>query len=501
MAFLIGGLLDNAASAVPRRIAATLDDESITFGEIDRRAGRMANALKALGLGRGDRVLFWGTISLTCYDVFFGTARIGAAFAPVNPGGSIEEICPIAEYVQPHLLIVDRDHEEQGYAIANSLGVRLAVLDAGTHSVAGINLSHETERAAEVYRGEGPSENDPHVIFFTSGSTGRPKGVLIPHRAGVLRAHSLQNQATSGGGGDVSMFPLFHMAGWTQITASMAHLRPVHLTRRADAEILLGNVERWRARRLYCIPAVWERVLACTSVFDTRSLGQVLTGTYRVDPALLEALKVRFPGTLRQIIYGSTEAGIVIGLDHDEIDLHPDTVGLPVPGVRARLAADGELQVTSDCIMSGYFALPQETAEVLRDGWYSTGDLAERGEDGHYRIIGRVREVIRSGGETISPAEVEAAVASLPNVRQVAVVGLPNSEWGEIVCAALVMEEGAPLPSREAMRKHLAPRLATFKHPRDIVALSSLPLTLATQQIQRGKVRELLLAQRKAESA
>ena len=493
MALLVGKLLENAASAAPGRIAATLGERQIGYRDLHRDASRLANALASIGMGRGTRLLYWGTISFDALRMFFACAQTGAAFAPVNPAGSVDEVRAITEYLYPQLLVVDRDHLAQGEVIATLLNLRLAVLGGGGMTIPGIDLDAVMAAAADRYIGPDPEEDDPHVIFLTSGSTGRPKGVVISHRAGWLRASSFQTETTSGGGGDVNMFPLFHMAGWTMTTSSINHLRSVHLTERAEAEILLGTVERWQARRLYCIPGVWERVLACDKHYDTRSLRHVMTGTYRVEQAMLEALRERFPGTAQQIIYGSTEAGIVLGLNDDEIGGHPNCVGLPVRGVRARIAISGELEVATPCMMNGYYALPDETAEIFDGEWYSTGDLAEREDDGTYRIVGRVREVIRSGGETISPAEVEAAVASYPGIRQVAVIGIPSTEWGEIVCAALLMSPGAPAPSCEALRQHLAPVIASFKHPRQVVVVDTIPMTAATQQIQRAKLRDMIL--------
>ncbi|HHX89967.1 MAG TPA: long-chain fatty acid--CoA ligase, partial [Paracoccus sp.] len=277
------------------------------------------------------------------------------------------------------------------------------------------------------------------------------------------------------------------------VTGTMAHLRPVHLAARADARTLLGAIERWKARRLYCIPPVWERVLDCTEAFDLSSLRETMTGTMRVDPALMQRVHDRFPGTKHRIVYGSTEAGIVLTLGDDALADHPDHAGLPALGVEVRIE-DGELQTRSDFMMSGYFNLPEETAATLRDGWYCTGDLAERDADGYYRIVGRRREVIRTGGETVAPAEVEAAVCHYPGVCAAAVFGVPSSSWGEIVCAALTMEPGHELPSPQAMRAFLDARLVSFKHPRAIVAIDEIPRTAATGQIQRARVRDIISA-------
>ena len=145
--------------------------------------------------------------------------------------------------------------------------------------------------------------------------------------------------------------------------------------------------------------------------------------------------------------------------------------------------------------MSGYFDLPDETAAVLENGWYTSGDLAEMDDEGYLRITGRRREIIRSGGETIAPSEVEAALEGFPGVREVGVVGLPDATWGEIVCAVLVLEPGASAPSVQSIRAHVATRLASFKHPRAVARVAALPRTAATGQIQRGQLRALFLAE------
>lgn len=493
MANLIGNLLDYAAAAAPARIAASIEEDTVTYRTLDDRTGRLANVLAGIGVARGDRVLVWIGLSLRCHELFFACARIGAVFVPVNPGGSANEVAAIARYINPRLIVVDRERLEVAEALADELSVQLGVVGA-TGARPGLDLDAAMGKAKDRYRGPAPEEEDPHVIFLTSGSTGLPKGVIVSHRAGMVRARSFATQSWSGGGGDVNMFPLFHMAGWTNFTASMAHLRPNHHVRKADAPNILREVERWRARRLYCIPGVWDRILESTEHSDTSSLREILTGTYRVDPAVLAALSRRFPGTEREIVYGSTEVGIAITLGDGEIDTHPDCVGLPAPGVFARLGDEGELQISSPAMMTGYFDLPEGTADVLRDGWFSTGDLAEKLDDGVYRIVGRKREVIRSGGETVAPAEVEAALAGYPGLRRVAVVGLPDEQWGEVVCAAVVMEEGMSTPGCAALRAYLTGRLASFKHPRKVCSVTDIPMTSATGQLQRSRVRENVIA-------
>lgn len=142
--------------------------------------------------------------------------------------------------------------------------------------------------------------------------------------------------------------------------------------------------------------------------------------------------------------------------------------------------------------MDGYFKLPAETAECLEDGWYRTGDLAVTDGDGYFTIVGRRREVIRSGGETIAPAEVEAPLVGIDGVKEIAIVGLPDSTWGEIVCAAVVYAPGSTPISIETLKSRLT-NVAKFKHPRKLVEVTQIPRTTATGQVQRDTLRREIL--------
>jgi acyl-CoA synthetase (AMP-forming)/AMP-acid ligase II len=142
--------------------------------------------------------------------------------------------------------------------------------------------------------------------------------------------------------------------------------------------------------------------------------------------------------------------------------------------------------------MSGYFDLPDETAAVLDGGWYRTGDLAEIDGEGYVSIVGRRKEVIRTGGETVAPAEVEAVIASHPAVLEAAVIGLPDAQWGELVCAVVVARPAVAAPTVAELREHIGARLAPFKHPRRVVTVDRLPRTAATGQVQRARLQQAL---------
>jgi acyl-CoA synthetase (AMP-forming)/AMP-acid ligase II len=169
-------------------------------------------------------------------------------------------------------------------------------------------------------------------------------------------------------------------------------------------------------------------------------------------------------------------------------------VGVAQPRVEVRLDASGEVCMRSPFLMDGYFDDPEATAEALRDGWYHTGDLGALDEEGYLSIVGRARDVIRSGGETVAPVEVEAVLAAHPAVAEVAVVGVPDPQWGEVVTAVVVVRPGAAAPDAGALRAFCEGRLSAPKQPRRIAVVDALPRTAATGQVQRTLIIERLLA-------
>jgi acyl-CoA synthetase (AMP-forming)/AMP-acid ligase II len=493
MALLVGEIFRTNALAVPRRVAATLGEGELAYGELDARGNRLAHALRGLGVSHGDRILSWTDTCLEVLPLFVAAAKLGAVFAPMNARLGAEEAAPVARFARARCLVADAGRAAAAEVVAAKAGIPLlALLSAGgARAAPGVDLEAAAARASDA-EPETPelAEGDPHVLFFTSGSTGRPKGVLISHRVSVLRSQAGGVLA----GRTVCMFPLFHMAGYTSALGAWRRRGEIAFVEQASAEELLRAVERRRPERLYCIPAVWARILECDlRRYDLSSLEGVDTGTSATPPELIRALKEAFPGTTTQIAYGSTEAGPGALLTDEDVLRKPGSVGLPSPGVEARIGAGGELLLRSDYLMSGYFDDPRATAEALRDGWYHTGDVASADAEGYLSIVGRVRDIIRTGGETVAPAEVEQALRDCPGVAEVAVVGLPDPQWGEVVCAVVVPRPGARL-ELEALRAHAAGRLARFKQPRRLELAESLPRTPATGQVQRALIVERLRA-------
>jgi acyl-CoA synthetase (AMP-forming)/AMP-acid ligase II len=493
---LVGDIVRHAARATPTALAATLGDGEITFAELDARANQVARVLAARDVGIGDRVAWWGETSLDAMPIFNAVARVGAAFMPVNARLGADEAGDVLEYAKPSLLIADAPHAELASGWAST---------PLTHDE--LFAAADREAATDDDNPPGLTEHATHVVFFTSGSTGRPKGVVLSHRTSWLR--SFQGNLTDHSGGTVCMFPLFHMSGWSMTLNAWQTRCAVHYATTPDAPTLLGTAERRRATRLYHIPAVWQRVLdADLSAYDLSTVRECDTGTSATPPELLEAIKGAFPGTVTRIYYGSTEVGLATMLADADIARKPGSVGPAAVGVSIELldgpdgrdGRDGEVCVRSPFLMDGYFEHPDANGEALAPvipggpPWYHTGDLGVLDDEGYLSIVGRARDVLRTGGETVAPAEVEAVLATHPDVAEVAVVGLPDTEWGEVVTAVVVVREGDAVPSLDALRAHCDGRLARFKQPRRVATVDALPRTAATGQIQRTLLVERLIS-------
>ncbi|HUQ76923.1 MAG TPA: AMP-binding protein [Burkholderiales bacterium] len=361
-----------------------------------------------------------------------------------------------------------------------------------------------------------PAPEDPAFIFYTSGTTGLPKGALIPHRAieqrlvflsthGGLRAGT-HNRA-------LGMVPLSHAIGFYCVfLATLAYGGTYYVMSAFNPVAALDLIERHKITYLFAVPTLYQAMVSVPPYRPERmaSLELVLFGGAPIQPELLERLAREWPAKFRHI-YGTTEI---------MAPLHfPDPVGQPTrlrtnygsrirvvrqgggpddrvkPGEAGELIADASAAVT----FSGYLNRPDADAEKLRGGWYFTGDVCVLREDGDVELVGRVDDVIRSGGEAVYPEEIEALLAAHPAVRDACVIGIADAKWGEMVVACVVL--GRAEAKCEELDAHLVSSpLARFKRPRAYLRVESLPRNAANKVLRR-ELKEAAVKAREARSA
>ena len=329
------------------------------------------------------------------------------------------------------------------------------------------------------------------LLVYTSGTTGEPKGAL--HTAAGLQANALAAIAAQGLNAQsrvLSVLPLFHVGGLCiQTLPALAAGGRVLLHPRFEPGLWFDAVATWRPTTTLLVPAVMRALVEHPrwASADLSSLQFINSGSQIVPRHLIDAFHAR--GIPVAQVYGGTETGPVsIVLKPDEAMARPGSAGRPALGVQVRLAPDGEILLKAPNLMRGYHrsATPAFDAE----GWFHTGDLAVRHDDGFYEVVGRSKDLIISGGENIHPAEIENLALAWPGVAEAAVVGLPDAQWGEVPVLVLVLQPGAEVDT-EALRASFDGRLARYKHPRRVIVRDTLPRT-ALGKVQKANLRELL---------
>ncbi len=507
--------LDHAASLYGDKIGVIDQDGHWTYREFKERAQRLTAALKAMGVKPGDRVAVLAYNNHPLLEAYYGVVQFGAVLVPLNIRLTLDEIAYIAGDCRPSVLLFDSDFEPW----AAELGRRLPGLRAVEIRIEG---SHEGyEGYEELLAAAEPRSIDDEVdedriaeIFYTSGSTARPKGVALTHRS--LYLHALQ--CGFGMGIDDSMvllhtIPLFHVNGWGTphyVTA----LGGTHvMLRRFIPATVLELVERYRVTNAAFVPTMVGMLLSepTRGMRDLSSLRQMNVGgapsPSSFVAASMEGLSGEYLGG-----YGLSESAPVVSVARIKSTLRDAPrelqdrlrgfAGLPMVGVEVRLegplgeelpwdgASVGELLVRADSVMDGYWNLPEETWAALRGGWLHTGDMAFLHPEGYIKIVDRKKDIIISGGENISSAEIEDVLYGHPAVRECAVVGRPDEKWGEVVHAAVSLKAGQQA-SEEELLAWVRARVAAFKAPRTLEIWDDLPKT-GTGKVLKTAIRKRL---------
>lgn len=431
------------------KAALLCDDRKVTWSELDRYASGFARELSTQGVSAGDRVAILLPNGVEFVVAFLATLKLGATPAPLNPLVKDEELAAFIADLRPKLS-VDRVQLSQG----------------SWKTLTDVNI--------------------PSLILYTSGSTGRPKGSVFSHGALTFANHSWAEPVMGLFPDDTVLVcvPLAHSLGLNGgLLAPLLTGSTVVLLERFTPEAVFTAIKTHRVTVLPAVATIFRRLLNSSEFprADFSSLRRAISGA---APCPWELAMEWREKTSTRIVrgYGMTELFRPLSFRADDPQDIPSAVGKPVPGVEIRLAANegsikdgvGELWIKSPAMMNGYLDAPQETKEVVAEGWFKTGDLATVSSEGYVEIVGRVRERILRGGYSVFPQEVEAVLLSHPAVAEAAVVAVADADLGEEVAAFISLKRGEKLASEELL-DYCRAHLARYKYPRQVHILPELP--------------------------
>jgi fatty-acyl-CoA synthase len=471
------------------RTAFIQDDCGVSYADAADRTARLRRVLADKGSAKGSCI---GALSVNSPDVWMVQAAIcltGAMYTGLHPLGSIDDHVDLCEDAEVDILVVHPKFAEIGAAIfARATNIK-HLLTLGPADVGEDLLALCAQAAPEPLTRGGAEEEDIAWLQFTGGTTGRPKAAMISHRAMVQEVFSLTASWRLPLDPRILIATPITHAGVLPILPTLLRGGTVVLQAGFDAERWLAAVEAHRINFVFTIPTVLYALLDHGGLdrFDLSSLETVVYGASPMSPSRIDEAQRVLGQTLLQG-YGQTECvGMATSLlpsEHDPanrtscgravagalVDVF-DEDGQPVP-----TGTVGELCVRSRAVMSGYWKRPEETAEVLRNGWLHTGDMAFRSEAGFFHIVDRKKDMVISGGFNVYPREIEDVLADDPSVSMAAVIGVPDPKWGEAVKAFVVPRPGA-IPDTDALIASVRARKGPHYAPKSIEVVDQLPLT------------------------
>lgn len=468
-----------------------------SYATLEAETARLANALRGLGLHKGDRVAVQVEKSPQAVFLYLACLRAGYIYLPLNTAYTESELAYFIDNASPGLLVCRPQTEATLSQLARDHGVpHILTLDADGQG----SLSELAEQDVREFETVDCEQDDVAVILYTSGTTGRPKGAMITHANLAANGLALQ-QVWGWQRHDVLLhaLPIFHIHGlFVACHSVLLGGSKMLFLPRFDAATVIQLLPE--ASVLMGVPTFYTRLL------DQPELNREACRTMRLfisgSAPLLEQTFTEFRQRTGHTIlerYGMTETGMNTSnpLDGERI---AGTVGLPLPGVEVRIVDEhnqpvapgdvGQLQVRGKNVFKGYWGMPDKTAEEFtEDGFFKTGDMARRDSHNYIAIVGRGKDMIITGGFNVYPKEVELLIDELPGIKESAVIGLPHADFGEAVTAVIVPDHSRPLPEETQLITTLKEKLASYKVPKRFVVVEQLPRN-TMGKVQKTRLRD-----------
>lgn len=528
----LGGVLDDLSKNNPNGWAVRYTDRNYfrTWKELNDEADLIARGMMSLGVKKGDHVAIWATNTPEWILTLFAAAKIGAVLVTVNTNFKIFELEYLLRQSDTKLLVMIGGFKNNDYvATVNELLPELKttsgeiesehlpflkrVVFAGKETPEGM-LNFEDLKIlggdfpVEIYEENKKTLNTHDVVNmqYTSGTTGFPKGVMLTHY------NILNNGKTIGDGMKFSKddklcitVPFFHCFGLVlAMMACITHGTTMVPVERYSPVPVMNAISVEKCTAVHGVPTMFIAMLEHAQ-FNNFDFSSLRTGIMAGSPCPIEVMKkVIDKMNMREIVivFGQTEAspGCTMTTTSDSIDKRVNTVGRAFPGVECKIIdpetgdelpvnTPGEFCARGYNIMKGYYKMPEATAQAIdKDGWLHTGDLCTVDEDGYYKVVGRIKDMIIRGGENIYPKEIEECLYTCDKVSDVQVIGVPSEAYGEEVMACVILKEGEEM-TEEEVKEFVGARMAKHKVPRYVRFVDSFP-TNAAGKIQKFKMRE-----------
>lgn len=502
----LGTLLVANAARFSDKIAVGCDGESRTFRQLNERANRLANALLARGIGPGDRVIVYLANGIELVEAMAGLMKAGAVIVPLSTRLTAGEVAHIVSDCEPKAAIYSPDLRPQvDGATGGKAGILKLVVGKPAHGEEGFTSFLESGPPQEP-----PllcSANDDLLIGYTSGTTGRPKGAVITHNNLILANGFLNSLEWELSSRDVILATtaMAHRTGLGRLANTFYLGCTLLMQARFDAAAAVSLIEKEQVTVLGGVPTVFRMMAPELEKRPAaaRSL-RLMLATGEVFPVpLKERLWKALPHVGLYSFLAQTESGFIAGLRPEEQKLKPGALGRPIPGVEIRIVDQhgtdvepgGTGEIILRCgtrgvglIMREYFRNPKATEEAFFGEWFRTGDVGYFDADGFLYFADRAKDMIVSGGLNVYSKEVELALHEHPAVEEAAVFGVPDTEFGEAVCACVLLRPGKTATA-DTLIEHCRERIASYKKPRHVHFVTELPKT-GTGKIQKSELKK-----------
>ncbi len=501
---------------VPDRTAIVFEGKRFSFSDLNERSNRLANALAGMGIGKGDRIAILQVNCNEYVEAYYAVAKLGAIFVPLNFRAKQNELTHMLKHSETQVLLLGKRYADMVKDMSKELPniKHYICIEGGVEGMLDYNELLANASPDDVFTDI--ADDDVTILMYTAGTTGLPKGVPLPHNS--FSVYMLENVNPVDPDVDETnllTMPLYHVAGIQAMLAATYGGRCIAIMRQFDTDEWLDMAQQEKANRAMLVPTMLKRIVDHPD-FGKYDLSSLRVITYGAAPMPLEVIKKAielFPGVSFINAFGQTETASTITAlgpeDHkiegteEEKDKKlkrlTSSIGRPMPDVEIKIVGEdgsemppgepGEIVAKGPRVMSGYWKDAEKTAKTLTpDGWLRTGDMGYMDEDGYIFLAGRGDDLIIRAGENISPEEVENAIYTHPAVDEVAVIGVPDPEWGQEVKAVVVLKKGMTA-TEEEISEHCRKELASFKRPRYVEFIDELPRT-STGKILKRVLRE-----------